>query len=77
MRAAEVDPARTKRLLSLFKLYFENPAEMRHDVAGKAVYLGMMMNGDQGLRVKPQNLLLNLPLGHGDLSLAPQHVASM
>ncbi|MDQ2778444.1 MAG: DUF6352 family protein [Pseudomonadota bacterium] len=58
----EVDAARTKRLLSLFKLRFENPAEMRHDVAGKTVYLGMMMNSEQVLRVKPQNLLLNLPL---------------
>lgn len=58
----DVDAARTKRLLSLFKLRFDDPAEMRHDVAGKTVYLGMMMNSDQVLRVKPQNLLLNLPL---------------
>lgn len=58
----EVDPARTGRLLSLFKLRFENPAEMRSDVAGKTVYLGMMMNSGNVLRLKPQNLLLNLPL---------------
>ena len=32
------------------------------DVAGKPVYLGMMMNAEQLLRLKPQNLLLNLPL---------------
>ena len=58
----EVEPARSQRLLSLFKLRFENPAEMRGDVAGKTVYLGMMMNSEQVLRLKPQNLLLNLPL---------------
>ena len=38
------------------------PAEMRTDVAGKPVYLGLAMAADGTLRVKPQNLLLNLPL---------------
>ena len=32
------------------------------DVAGKPVYLGLAMDGDNVLRLKPQNLLLNLPL---------------
>ncbi len=58
----EVDSARTKRLVSLFRLRFDNPAEMRADVAGKAIYLGLMANEKQVLRLKPQNLLLNLPL---------------
>lgn len=58
----EVPAERSQRLLSLFKLEFEHPHEMRADVAGKPVYLGMMMNSDRVLRVKPQNLLLNLPL---------------
>ena len=57
-----VEPERMKRLISLFKLEFANPAEMRADVAGKPVYLGLMMNAEQMLRLKPQNLLLNLPL---------------
>ena len=35
---------------------------MRADVAGKPVYLGLMMNGDGVVRLKPQNLLINLPL---------------
>ena len=30
--------------------------------AGRPVYLGLMMDTDGVLRVKPQNLLLNLPL---------------
>jgi hypothetical protein len=37
---------------------------MRSDVAGKPVYLGLCMNADQTLKLKPQNLLLNLPLAH-------------
>ena len=58
----EVDPQRLQRLVSLFRLDFADPLEMRPDVAGKPVYLGLMMNADGVLRLKPQNLLLNLPL---------------
>ena len=53
---------RMGRLISLFRLEFANPAEMRADVAGKPVYLGLAMRADGTLRLKPQNLLLNLPL---------------
>ncbi len=58
----EVEPGRLQRLLSLFRLEFANPAEMRADIAGKPVYLGLAMTDDGLLRIKPQNLLLNLPL---------------
>ena len=58
----EVAPARLQRLVSLFRLDFVNSREMRADVAGKPVYLGLMMNADGVLRLKPQNLLVNLPL---------------
>ncbi len=58
----EVEPQRMGRLISLFRLDFASPAEMRADVAGKPVYLGLSMTADQLLRLKPQNLLLNLPL---------------
>jgi hypothetical protein len=57
-----VDAERMGRLISLFRLEFANPAEMRADVAGKPVYLGLAMGADGTLRLKPQNLLLNLPL---------------
>jgi hypothetical protein len=57
-----VDPERQQRLISLFRLNFANPADMRTDVAGKPVYLGLAMNAEQIVRLKPQNLLLNLPL---------------
>ena len=53
---------RSNRLISLFKLTFANSAEMRRDVAGKPVYLGLMHTRDGLLRLKPQNLVLNLPL---------------
>ncbi|WP_395055795.1 DUF6352 family protein [Polaromonas sp.] len=59
---SDVAPERMQRLVSLFRLDFADPQEMRADVAGKPVYLGLMMNADRVLRVKPQNLLVNLPL---------------
>jgi hypothetical protein len=58
----EVEAERRTHLISLFRLDFQNPAEMRADVAGRPVYLGLMSNAGQMLRMKPQNLLLNLPL---------------
>ncbi len=57
-----VDEERLSRLVSLFRLQFANAAEMRADVAGRPVYLGLMAARDGSLRMKPQNLLLNLPL---------------
>src|SRR3989344_1093527 len=57
-----VDGERMARLVSLFTLTFANPAEMRADVAGKPVYLGLATNAEGVVRIKPQNLLLNLPL---------------
>ena len=57
-----VAPERMQRLVSLFRLDFANPAQMRADVAGKPVYLGLCMGADNTLKLKPQNLLLNLPL---------------
>lgn len=59
---AEVDDARRERLLSLFRLEFDDRSLMQADVAGRPVYLAMAMNGDKVLRLKPQNLLFNLPL---------------
>ena len=58
----EIDEARMGRLLCLFRLDFANPADMRPAIAGRPVYLAMAMNPDGVLKLKPQNLLLNLPL---------------
>ena len=57
-----VEPERLQRLVSLFRLTFANPHEMRADVVGKSVYLGLAMTPQNTLKLKPQNLLLNLPL---------------
>ena len=59
---APVDEARMARLLCLFELRFKNPDDMRANIAGKPVYLAMAMDVEGKLKLKPQNLLLNLPL---------------
>jgi len=59
---AEVDDERMRRLLCLFELTFANPGDMRPQIAGRPVYLAMAMDPAGRLRLKPQNLLLNLPL---------------
>ena len=59
---ADVDDERMKRLLSLFRLEFADPADMRPAIAGRPVYLAMAMDEEERLKLKPQNLLLNLPL---------------
>jgi hypothetical protein len=61
-RGEEVEPGTFRRVLALFRLDFEDAGAMRSDVAGKPVYMALSMNEDGVVRMKPQNLLLNLPL---------------
>ncbi len=58
----EVGEARLARLLSLFRLEFRDAAAMRPDIAGRPVYLALAMDEASNLKLKPQNLLANLPL---------------
>ena len=58
----EVDESRLYRILSLFRLEMDNPGLAAPDIAGRSVYLAMAMTPDNILRLKPQNLLVNLPL---------------
>jgi hypothetical protein len=57
----EVDAGRMRNILALFALRFEDPGAMRGDIAGREVYLALSAE-DGVVRMKPQNLLLNLPL---------------
>jgi len=58
----DLDTTAQRQLISLFTLRFDHPQDMRADVQGKPVYLGLAMNAQGLLKLKPQNLLLNLPL---------------
>ena len=57
----EVGEDRLSDLLSLFRLDFKDPCDMLERVRGRPVYLGLAASGDRRLKVKPQNLLFNLP----------------
>jgi len=56
-----VSEDRMARLLSLFRLEFADPTLMRHNIQGRPVYLGLAMTANNRVRLKPQNLLMNLP----------------
>jgi hypothetical protein len=58
----EVDAKRMQRIIGLYRLEFGNPTDMLAEIAGKPVFLGLAATADNRLRMKPQNLLMNLPL---------------
>src|SRR4051812_23443870 len=59
---AEVEHGRMQRILALFSLQFDDPRAMRGDIAGRMVYLALSADEEGLVRMKPQNLLINLPL---------------
>lgn len=58
----EVENGRLQRLLALFRMDFADAAVMRPDIAGRPIYLALAMDEANVVRMKPQNLLINLPL---------------
>ena len=61
-RGEHVGAADLERLVALFSLEFEDPGEAAPEVAGRPVHLGLGCRPDRTLKLKPQNLLVNLPL---------------
>jgi len=61
-KGEQVEAGRLRRLLALFRLDFQDASVVRREVAGRAVYLALSMGEDGVVRMKPQNLLLNLPV---------------
>lgn len=61
-RGEAIEAARLERLVLLFRLEFADPHDMDIDVRGRPVYLGLACRADRTMRMKPQNLLSNLPI---------------
>ena len=59
----EVEAGRMRRIVALFSLQFAEAVATRSEVAGRKVFLALSMDEDEQVRLKPQNLLLNLPIG--------------
>jgi hypothetical protein len=57
----EIEQGRMRNLLAIFALQFGEPGAMRADVRGRTVYLALSSE-DGVVKMKPQNLLINLPL---------------
>ena len=60
-RGEEVGPETLERLALLFRLEFADEREAAAATGGLPVYLGLACRPDRTLKVKPQNLLVNLP----------------
>ena len=58
---AQIDQGRMRNILAIFGLQFDDPAAMRTDLRGRTIYLALSCE-DGVVRMKPQNLLTNLPL---------------
>ena len=61
-RGEEPEAGRLACVLALFRMDFADARAMRSDIAGRPVYLALSTTEDGVVRMKPQNLLLNLPL---------------
>lgn len=54
-----------QQIIALFTMKFDDANAVRSELRGKPVYLGAAMTPSGKLKLKPQNLLTNLPLGIG------------
>jgi hypothetical protein len=57
-----LDEAAQRRLVGLYRLNFEDPRDAEERVRGEPVYLLSAMTPDKVLRLKPQNLIVGLPV---------------
>lgn len=60
-RGNTVPPADLERLALLFRLEFRDAGDAHPDARTRPVYLGLACRPDRTLKLKPQNLLVNLP----------------
>lgn len=58
----DVSDARLENLISLFRLDVDQPSLILERVRGRPIYLGLAANSDGTVQLKPQNLLVNLPM---------------
>ena len=57
----QIEQGRMRNILAIFALQFDDPATMRASIRGRTVYLALACE-DGVVRMKPHNLLTNLPL---------------
>jgi hypothetical protein len=58
----EIDDATKARVIGLFRLTFRDPSVVTEQLRGEPIYLLLAMAPDHVLRMKPQNLVMGLPV---------------
>lgn len=61
-RGESVEHGDLRRLLCLFRMVTDDATLLKSEVRGRPIYLALAMNENNVVRMKPQNLLVNLPL---------------
>jgi Family of unknown function (DUF6352) len=61
-RGEAVDPDASSRVIALFRLAFAEGTPLEPRAAGHPVYLILAMTSDKAVRLKPQNLVMGLPV---------------
>ncbi len=59
-----IDETDAGRVVALYRLTFRDHGRVAPEVAGEPVYLILAMTPEKMLRIKPQNLLVGLPVRH-------------
>jgi Family of unknown function (DUF6352) len=62
--AGSLDPRSEARIVGLYQLKFEDPTVVVEKIGSEPVYLILAMTPDKMLHMKPQNLLIGLPIRH-------------
>src|SRR5262245_49963565 len=63
-KGAEFDEASLQRIVGLYRLTFSDPEVVLEKAKGEPIYLILAMTADRSLRMKPQNLVVGLPVAH-------------
>jgi len=58
----ELPEGDSELLIALFRMWVEDDSALIDTVRGKPIYLGLAMTPDNVVKMKPQNLLTNMPL---------------
>jgi Family of unknown function (DUF6352) len=61
-KGEDLDDASRGRVVAIYRLTFSDPANVLEKMKGEPVYLLAAMAGDKVLRLKPQNLIVGLPV---------------
>jgi Family of unknown function (DUF6352) len=63
----EISEAMRSRVISFYRLTFVRPADVTEGMRGEPIYLVLAMTSDGMLRLKPQNLIMGLPISRGEM----------